>query len=183
MTKQEVVCMFKDQAEQSEPSQYKQATNPDKEEDLANESRPSIDQWYQKKKPSVTSVQEEPTLKYGLRRPKLPGCPLPLQKAAIRSDTGYQNLHPAPQSYLPVCRILPDLPGPDWNPNSVALSLQVGHFFTAPPAIQANYGMEPPKGPKALLNRHPGQIYSLNLWAHLLNAQDPGPYRSTAAPW
>ncbi|PLW35006.1 hypothetical protein PCASD_15331 [Puccinia coronata f. sp. avenae] len=38
MTKQEVVCMFKDQAEQFEPSQYKQATNPDKEEDLANES-------------------------------------------------------------------------------------------------------------------------------------------------
>jgi hypothetical protein len=62
MTKQEVVRMFKDQAEQFEPSQYKQATNPDKEEDLANESRPSIDQWYQKKKPRVTSVQEEVTV-------------------------------------------------------------------------------------------------------------------------
>jgi hypothetical protein len=62
MTKQEVVRMFKDQAEQFEPSQYKQATNPDKEEDLANESRPSIDQWYRKKKPRVTSVQEEVTV-------------------------------------------------------------------------------------------------------------------------
>jgi hypothetical protein len=73
--------------------------------------------------------------------------------------------------------------------HSVALSRQVGHFFTAPPAILANYGMELPKGPKALLNRHSGQIYSLHLWAHLLNAQGPGPlqgyspYKSTAAPW
>jgi hypothetical protein len=42
--------------------------------------------------------------------------------------------------------------------HSVALSLQVGHFSTATPTILANYGMELLKGPKALLNCHPGQI-------------------------